>query len=207
MIQSTNIIKSKQHSIPKFKSRRIHIVLLPSNNKTACDQVLPTLRSLGHLRSPHPECREQLVINPCFWMSDCPNTSFIECNGGDVISWWIDDDSRGSSWHVCMHIDVSFPQMVFDYLFILLSVSTRDDKVVLRWDEPIIFLKPEWLSNLVKSSCLRLHLLKLLCSINLRLFDGLISFLLRLLFLHRTLLLNLIVLLHIHLSWQFKINV
>lgn len=96
--------------------------------------------------------------------------------------------------------------MILHDLLILLSVSARDYQIVLTRYEPVIFLKPVWLSNFVKSFDLSFNLFYLFSCILFCKLDGLICFLSRFLLFNWAFLLDLVIFLNIHLSWQFQVK-
>ena len=176
-------------------------VFLSSYNETSLGHVFATLRSFGNLRPPYPKCREKFAIVPCFRVSHCPNCCFVESNRADIKSSRIDDYSWSCSWKICMEVDISFIELVFNNLLVLLWVSSWYHKIIFWWDKPIVFFKPKWFSDFIKSFGGCFNLLKLLSCIVLSLFDSFISFLFCSLFLYRTLLFDLIIFLNIHLGW------
>lgn len=104
---NTHIINSKKNSISKFKSWRIHIILFTSNNKRTSHKILSTFRGFRNLRPPDPKSREKFAICPGFWVRDCPDSCLIKSNWRDIKSWGVENDSRGCSWQICMHIHIS----------------------------------------------------------------------------------------------------
>ena len=76
-----------------------------------------------------------------------------------------------------MYIDISLAEVIFNDLFVLLSISPGDDEIVLTADKPIEFFKPVRFSNFVKSLDLSFDLFDLFGCVLLGSSNGFFSFL------------------------------
>ena len=66
-------------------------------------------------------------------VADLEDCSLVECDGRDWLVWLrVLDDGDSRTWHVGVHKQVALIKVPLHQGFVLLSVLTRDDQVVLR---------------------------------------------------------------------------
>lgn len=138
----------KEQSEPHLHAIRLEEVPFASNHKRASWQKLACWSWLRDLIIIHPPGSWENFCVPCFWSADCKDSGFFKRRPWHWQTFqWSLDDSGCSSSIVRVHVQIATLHVPLDKEFVHVTVSTRDDEVALRRDEPIELFKPKWFSG------------------------------------------------------------
>ena len=130
----------------EFESLRLQKVALASDNERTCGDKHTSWRRLGDLIGVDPiDLRCHLVL-PAWTMAHFESCCLIETECGHRQTSWVLNDTDGRTMEFRMHEEISAVHVAFDQSFILLRVSTTNDKIVFTGDEPNELFEPKYLA-------------------------------------------------------------
>lgn len=155
----------------KLKFLRLQEVALAADDKRTCGYEHACWWCLGYLIGVDPvHLRGDLVL-PAGTVAHFKSGCFIETQSRHGLAAWVFENTDCGTVQLRMHKEISAVHIALHQRFILLSITSTDDKIVFTSDEPDELLEPENLT-LHASNLGLLEFFKVSCSCFLGLFYG-----------------------------------